>query len=143
MLSDTSTKTLEGLPNFVVAFAVFIFVMIMATAPVFLSLRSLSFVYAQVLYDLGRKTFKFVSTLFPPKLDGCNRDKSCENNRGKDQGKSHDQFGKAKEKAVPSMFKSYHSLLVLMAITVVFCVSSSGEAVSAEAIPESFEEEVS
>ena len=152
MLSDTSAKALEeatymsrkpNCPNFLFGFAVLIFVMIMAAVSylAYPRLRSmivdnlnevLSCTYARVLYDSGYKTLravlKSVPNLLSPKLNH-----SGVKSRYKDRGKSRSsgrgkRRSKAKQKEAPPQLKGYHSLLVLMMITGVFCVLGGGEA---------------
>lgn len=135
----------SGRPNFLVAFAVLIFVTITATLSFFLSSRlrsmfvvdlTLSFVYARALYDRVCKTLRIVllkSSLIYSKSNhsGSKSRRSRGRGKGKSRGKGRGHCksrSKAKQKAAPPQLKAYHNLLVLMVITVVLCILGSGEA---------------
>ena len=153
MSRDTSTKALEAndvsnsnRPNFLVAFAVLIFVMITATSSLFFfssRLRSmfgvdlnglLSSAYDRDLYDRGYKTLmavlKSASSLLYPKSNhtgGKSRRKG--RGKGKSRGKGRGRNrSKAKQKAVPPQLTGYRSLLVMIVMIVVLCIVGSGEA---------------
>ena len=154
MSSDSSTKTLEetkGMPNsnrsnFLVAFAVLIFVMIMTVMPclsyprfmcmpaVELILGMMSFTYARDLCDRGCKTLKAVllksSLLYPKSYHSGGKSRRKDRGKGKNRGKGRGRNrNKAKQKAVPPQLTGYRSLLVLMVVTGVLCILGRGEAV--------------
>ena len=136
----------SGRPNFLIAFAVLIFVMITATSSFFLSSRlgsmfvvdlTLSFVYARALYDRVCKTLRIVllkSSLIYSKSNhsGSKSRRSRGRGKGKSRGKGRGHckgHSKAKQKAAVPQSKGYRSLLLLMVVTGVLCILGSGEAV--------------
>ena len=124
-------------PNFLVAFVVLIFVLIMAVSylayPRFVFMPAVLSSMSRVLYDRGCKTLKTVlksvsSSLLHPKSNHSGGKSGRSRAKVKSRGRSKGRSKKAKQKAASPQLKGYRSLLVVMVITGVLCILGSGEA---------------